>query len=87
MDQKGTPLVSGAGREILEASQLNFEKNDLKEFTSLLNTMATTLEFSNDDVGSLLCMELSLAARFIRINGVLGETDVFIADLMDGMVI
>ena len=74
-------------RVLLEGVQTNFNHESLEKFQSIVNTLSNNLELANDDVGSILCKELSGIACFIRLECTSESADSSVDDLMQGLVL
>ena len=74
-------------RVLLEGIQTSFNHESLEKFQSIVNTLSNNLELANDDVGSILCKELSEVAYFIRLECASESADSSVDDLMQGLVL
>lgn len=74
-------------RKQLEAVQSNFDAAIVEKFEESIQALANNLEIANDDVGSILCAELSKSANFIRLNGRDKQELQSVDELMQGVVL
>ena len=74
-------------RVLLEGIQTSFNHESLEKFQSIVNTLSNNLELANDDVGSILCKELSEVAYYIRLECASENADSSVDDLMQGLVL
>ena len=74
-------------RVLLEGIQTSFNNESLEKLQSIVNTLSNNLELANDDVGSILCKELSEVAYFIRMECASESADSSVHDLMQGLVL
>ena len=74
-------------RVLLEGIQASFNHESLEKFQSIVNTLSNNLELANDDVGSILCKELSEVACYIRLECASESADSSVDDLMQGLVL
>lgn len=74
-------------RKLLEAVQSNFDESIVEKFEESIQALANNLEIANDDVGSILCAELSKSAYFVRLNGREKQELRSVDELMQGVVL
>ena len=74
-------------RSLLESTQVKFNNDALESFESIVSTLSNNLEVANDEVGSILCKELTEVATYIRLECASEKEDRSVADLMQGLVI
>jgi len=71
------------GGSLLEGMQSQIDKEGLAKFETIFKTLASNLEMANDEVGSILCVELAQAASYIAAE----NTDTSVSELMHGTVV
>lgn len=74
-------------RKLLEAAQSNFDEEIIEKFEESIQALANNLEIANDDVGSILCTELSKSACFARLNAGAKQELRSVDELMQGVVL
>jgi len=74
-------------RAELEATQVSFNTASLENFEIIISEVANNLEVANDEVGSILCVELCQLARFIRLSGTADQANTTFSDLMQGLLL
>ena len=74
-------------RALLDGVQADFKYDALESFETIIQTLSYNLEVANDEVGSILCKELSQVARFIRLERSAEQSARSVLDLVEGLVL
>ena len=74
-------------RALLDGFQADFKYDALENFETIIQTLSYNLEVANDEVGSILCKELSQVAKHIRLERSAEPSARSVVDLVEGLVL
>ena len=74
-------------RALLDGFQADVKYDALENFETIMQTLSYNLEVASDEVGSILCKELSQVAKYIRLERSSESAARSVVDLVEGLVL
>lgn len=71
----------------LELAQANFNTAALGKFELIISEVSNNLAVANDEVGSILCVELCQLAKYLRLDDKSEQANNSVSDLMQGLLL